>query len=330
MRYVAKHRRIPVALLWVTLLSVGCMEYEVTTRVNPDGSGVRTEKLVLEDGEDDELGLSPDAFKALMHLREADGFDYSEATSEDGDKTHVFTRETQIRSWDGWRAQSGRIQITAAAAPRSGARAGKSEYADVKFRNSLQLERRQEAEGRVVEYRERFYWNNLAGVLIDYELRRFTRFVETTFPRLRPEARGELIGLAKGALWATAQQGRWDLGDSERAEAFAPLVKHLADQALRLVRDRYPQASRESLAIEFRRMLVELEEDEDFESFLERNLPGAVLAGNTQLVVRLHLPGQVLESNAHERDGATLKWEFSPWDAVLLPVELFARSRVAE
>lgn len=330
MRCLATYRGAPVALLWAALLSVGCMEYEVTTRVNPDGSGARTEKLVLEDGEDDELRLSPDAFKALMHVREADGFAHSEGTDEDGDKTHVFTRETRIRGWDGWRAQSGRIQITAATAPGFGARAGKSEYAEVRFQNSLQMDRRQEAGSPVVEYRERFSWNNLAGVLIDYELRRFTRFVETTFPRVRPEVRGELIGLAKGALWATAQQGRWDLGDSERAEAFAPLVEHLADEALRRVRDRYPQASRESLASEFRRMLVELVDDEDFESFLERNLPGTVLAGNTQLVVRLHLPGQVLESNAHERDGTALTWEFSPWDAVLLPVELFARSRVTE
>ncbi len=330
MRHASKYRPARATLLWAMLVSVGCMEYEVTTRIDPDGSGVRSEKLVLEDEEDDELGLGPDEFKALMSLRQADGFTYREDAGEDGGKSHVFTRETQIRGWDGWSTQSGRIQIAAATAPGSGARGGASEYADVKFENSLQIDRRQEAEGRVVEYRERFYWNNLAGVLIDYELRRFTRFVETSFPRLRPEARGELIGLARGALWATAQQGRWDWGDSERAEAFAPLVEHLADEALRRVRDRYPQADRGLLAAEFRRMLVELEEDEDFERFLEKNLPGAVLAGNTQFVVRLHLPGEVLESNAHERDGATLSWEFSPWDAVLLPVELFARSRVAE
>ncbi len=330
MRYVTGYQRAHVALFWVMLLSVGCMEYEVSTSLNPDGSGIRSEKLVLQDSEDDELGISPDAFKGLMHVREVDGFDYSERAGEDGDKAHVFTRETRIRSWDRWPTLSGRIQITAAAPARAGFRAGGSEYADVRFENSLQVDRRQSVEGRTLEYRERFYWNNLAGVLIDYELRRYTRFVEKRFPRLRPEVRGELIGLAKGALWATAEQGRWDLGDSERAEAFAPLVEHLADQSLRLVRDRYPQAGRELFAEEFRGMLVELEEDEDFEDFLERDLPGAVLAGNTQLVMRLNLPGQVLESNAHKRDGETLIWEFSPWDAVLVPVELFARSRVME
>ncbi len=326
MRFWRGYLRAHWALLSVTLLSVGCMEYEVTTNLNPDGSGIRTEKLVLEDSDDDELGLSAEAFKSLMHVREVDGFQYSEQAGESGSEAHVFARETRIRGWDEWRALSGRIQIVAAAA----AGAGGAEYADVRFENALTVDRRQSAEGRTLEVRERFYWNNLMGALIDYEARGFTRFVESRFSRLRPELRGELIGLAKGALWATAQQGRWDLGDSERAEAFAPLVEHLADRALGLVRDRYPRFGRESFAAQFRGMLVELEEDEDFEDFLESNLPGAVLAGNTQFVVRLNLPGQVLESNAHKRDGATLIWEFSPWDAVLVPVELLARSRVPE
>lgn len=330
MSYLRAYQSTRIVPLVVILLSIGCMEYEVVTRLNPDGSGVRSEELVLEDDENEDLALTPEAFKGLMHVSEADGFRYSERPGDSGNPVHVFTRETAIRNWDDWRSLSGRIQIAAAANARARYRAGVSDYADVRFENSLQVNRRQSADGQTVEYRERFYWSNLAGVLIEYEARRFRQFVEQRYPRLRPEARGELIGLAMGALWATAEEGRWDLGDSERAQAYAPLVEQLSDQALRLVRDRYPQADRGPFVAEFRRMLVELEEDEAFESFLESKLPGAVLAGNTQLVMRLNLPGRVLESNAHDSDGDTLVWEFSPWDAVLVPIELFARSRLTE
>ncbi len=328
MSYRRAYQRARFAPLVIMLLSVGCMEYEVMTNLNPDGSGMRSEKLVLENSEDEDLALTPDAFRGLMHVREVDGFRHSERPGDSGTRVHQFTRETAIRNWDAWRSLSGRIQIAAAADTRARYRAGVSDYADVRFENSLQVNRRQGADSRTVEYRERFYWSNLAGVLIEYEVQRFRQFVEKRYPRLRPESRGELIGLAMGALWATAEDGRWDMGDSQRSEAYAPLVEHLTDRALRLVRDRYPQAGRELFAAEFRRMLVELEEDEDFEDFLESRLPGAVLAGNTQLVMRLKLPGRVLESNAHDSDGDTLVWEFSPWDAVLVPVELFARSRL--
>jgi hypothetical protein len=72
------------------------------------------------------------------------------------------------------------------------------------------------------------------------------------------------------------------------------------------------------------------EEDEAVEAFLEENLPGMVLAGNSEMVIRLNMPGRVIDSNAHERDASTLVWKFSPWDAIMTPVEVYAASRVEE
>jgi hypothetical protein len=69
-------------------------------------------------------------------------------------------------------------------------------------------------------------------------------------------------------------------------------------------------------------------DEDEFERFLEDKLPGVVLAGNSEMVIRLDMPGAVMKSNAHERDGTTLTWKFSPWDAIVMPVEVYAESRI--
>ncbi len=315
---------LPLALLG------GCMEYEVETQLNADGSGMRSERLVLDETDDSDLALRPEAFKGLMHVREKDGWSYKKEADEDGDEINVFTRRTPIRGWQTWSELSRRIHIAAAAGARAGFRAGDPEYADVGFYNAVQVESGQGAEGRTITFRERFYWENLAGVLVDYELRGFRQSLQRRYPQLAPDRRGELVGLARGAVWATAQQGRWDMSESERVSTFAPLVEHLSAEAARIVDARQPAASEDFFAAEFQRLLMEEEDEEEFESVLEQKLPGAVLAGNTLLVVRLKMPGRVLEANAHERDDGTLVWEFSPWEAVIVPVEVYAESRVDE
>ncbi len=120
------------------------------------------------------------------------------------------------------------------------------------------------------------------------------------------------------------------MSEGERARAFAPLVEHLSDEATRIVGGRQSAAAAEFFAAQFRQLLLEEEDGEEFEDLLEQKLPGAVLAGNTLLVVRLKMPGRVVDANAHERDDGTLVWEFSPWDAVIVPVEVYAQSRVDE
>jgi hypothetical protein len=78
----------------------------------------------------------------------------------------------------------------------------------------------------------------------------------------------------------------------------------------------------------FARLLRQVYDDEEDQltEFLATRLPGVELAGNTEIVFRLNMPGRVTDSNAHEREGGTLIWKFSPGDAVTAPVEIFAES----
>src|SRR3989304_3280364 len=73
--------------------------------------------------------------------------------------------------------------------------------------------------------------------------------------------------------------------------------------------------------------VILMESDEEDEHFLEQNLPGAALAASTEIIVRLRMPGTVVETNADQRDGDVLVWKFSPWDASVSALEVVAESR---
>ena len=77
-----------------------------------------------------------------------------------------------------------------------------------------------------------------------------------------------------------------------------------------------------------RRELEDLFEDDSvtMQVFLDELVPGLTLSLNTSIIFRLNMPGRVMDSNAHETDGTTLVWEFSPNDAIQAPIEIYAES----
>ncbi|UCF19681.1 MAG: hypothetical protein JSU87_17485 [Gemmatimonadota bacterium] len=319
-------RQIMAGLLVSGLASWGCVEYTVETTINPDGSGLRSETMEVDENEDVDFKVSADQFRVLMHVDEAAGWKYEKATDDEGKVLHVLRRQTEVGDLTRWSSLDRRIHISAATSGSRGAAVGDPRYSNVAFWNRIEVRHSQSADGKTFSYRERFYWENLMGVLIDLELERFKRSLTSRFPDLDPELRGELIGLAKGGLWTTAQQGRWDMGEADRARAFQPLSDHLVEEALRLARTQYANADESFFGEAFRDLFVGDVDDEEVGRFLEEKLPGVMLAGNSELVLRLSMPGQILESNAHERDGSTLVWKFSPWDAIVKPVEPYAES----
>ena len=52
--------------------------------------------------------------------------------------------------------------------------------------------------------------------------------------------------------------------------------------------------------------------------------PGAFLASLCSVNLELAMPGQVLDSNAETDSEGKLRWEFSAWDALTQPVEIYA------
>jgi len=312
---------VPMLVLW------SCTLYTVETTLNADGSGVRRERMEVDETADVDFQVSSESFRELMNVSEQDGWSYRKEV-QDGDEIHVLTREARVRNLAGWSDLSRRIHISAAVDRGSEGAAGDSRYTNVGFWNSVRVESGQRPDGRTYTFRERFYWENLVDVWIEYMLEDLRGGMQVRYPALEPEQRGELIGLVKGALWTAVEEGLWDMSGSERAREFAPLMGRLTAQALRIVRARYPREDSSFFTGAFTRLFVE--DDDETEGFLEENLPGVALAANMEIIVRLDMPGQVIDSNAHERDGSTLVWEFSPLDAIRTPIEVFAESRIEQ
>jgi hypothetical protein len=318
----------PLLTLW------GCVEYRIETTLASDGSGVRSERIEVDESGESDFRPSSRDFKALMNVSEVNGWVHTLEGKDDED-VHVFTRETRVKGLDDWADLSGHMNISGVAERQEGQRrtgimVGDRDYATVGFSNSVQVESGRGETGPTYTYREKFSWRNLMGALVDFELDEFKSMLASRYPDLDPEIRGEVVGLVKGGLWSTAENGRWDMSEQERARAFESLIEHLTFESLRLVRVQYPDADKSFFADAYQHLFLDARDDldEPFEEFLEEMLPGVLLAGNSEIVYRLNMPGRVVDSNAHERDGTTLVWKFSPWDAILSPVEIHARSQV--
>jgi hypothetical protein len=70
--------------------------------------------------------------------------------------------------------------------------------------------------------------------------------------------------------------------------------------------------------------------DDQWESFLREHYPGAYLATLCSVNLEMDLPGPVIESNAESENEGRLRWEISPFEAVLDPVEIYAECRVQD
>ncbi len=327
MQNTRRQRGWSVACLVAGSLGIGgCTEYRIETILNADGSGVRNEKMVVKPFEDeaDNFGFRAN-FGYLMFATE--DFRWTHRQEVDGtDTAHVFLRQTQIRNLDSWVDLSGTVHIAGAMGEDADFRVGNVRLGDVHFRNRVRLERGRVAEGTSYTYRETFYWDNLAEVLVAYIVREYTGAITAKYPGLSPAQRGELEGLVTGAVWFAVGQGLFEASGDEESELLSALAEATAARAAGIVQRSYPDAT----AGYFADLLKQIHADDDeFERFIHRRLPGVALAVNSEIVFRLSMPGRVLSSNAHDRDGNTLIWEFAPGDALTAPLEIHAESIVA-
>jgi hypothetical protein len=311
-----------VPLLWL----VGCVEYTIETTLNADGTGVRSERMVVDEIEDSDLNVSYSDFADVMFVTENRGWKHS--TEEDGDDTlHVFERDTRVRDLAGWSGLSDGVRIAGTRSANGETTVGYVSLVDVQFRNTVNVEIGEVGEYTTYSYRETFYWENLYDVLVEYFVETFMATVDARYPDLTPGQRGELAGLVRGGLWSAMDQGLLDASDEKEQELVSRLIDRTAPEAAKIVRQSYSDVEAES----FRSMLRHHIDDEDDElgDFINRELPGVQLAGNSEIIFRLNMPGRVTTSNSDERDGGTLTWEFGPWHAAT-KLEIFAESVVRE
>lgn len=318
--------------VWILSLAGlgGCVEYTIETSLDADGSGVRSEEMVVEvsPGSDESSELedrvSDADFEWLMSVG-GDRWTHSSRV-EEGDTLHVFQRQTRVRDLASWSELSGDVHIAGATAASAGTRVGRVRLGDVHFRNAVQVESGGVTGGRSYTYTETFYWENLLDVLIAWYARHVENTIAAQYSDLPAEERGEIIGLVKGGLWAAIDQGLLDASGDEDERLKSAFVERATEQSMRIIRRRYPGAAADAFANMLRQVI---EDDQDkLASFITADLPGVELAANSEIIFRLNMPGRVTESNAHDREGTTLIWKFGPGDAVTAPVEIFARSVV--
>lgn len=323
MKTSGEYMRFASAAATVSLLLSGCIYFEIDTTLEPDGGGVRTLEVVAKQTGDSEIEVTADEFTRLMNLGAERGWSHG-VEERDGEDVHVFRRESRVRGPGAWSRIGSDVDIVGALPATARDSVGYVTFGDVRFRNSIHVEVRDGPDGRTLVYRERFEWTELLDALVERHLEAFGEQLRSRYPDLGARRSGELIGMYRAGLWSAIDRGVLDAKGAEGERLVAEVSERLAYLATQVARQRYPNAEREFFAEAARYALDE--GNEEIAETIESKLLGAQLAGNTQITVRLNMPGRVTDSNAHEREDSTLEWEFSPWDAAAAPLELFAEA----
>jgi hypothetical protein len=309
------------ALGALALGAVGCMDYTIETTIEPDGTGVRVERMEVTRNQDVETSEAD--FVALTGATAERGWRASTTVDEHGDTIWIFERRTAMRDLGAWSDPSRPPLMLGTTPARAETRLGYVKLGDVAFRSSIEVGVTRRSDGTsAVTYREAFLWDHGAEALVEFLMRDLDQALETRYPRLTDAERGAVVGFARARVWIAGEEGLF-FGENED-EAIARAVEKTAEHAVEVVRVRHPGADVDVL----RQLLDDVLDidDEQAERLFAETLPGLNLGLNTSVVVRLTLPGHVTTTNADRRDGNTLEWKFSPLDNLTAPVEVVAEA----
>lgn len=315
--------RRALALPLLALGLTGCTDYAIETTLNPDGGGLRVERIRVSENEDVEA--SPSDYPVVMHTTAGEGWTHRVEVDADGDTLQVFDRRLSVRDLASWSDLSGSFKIDGTTPEKANRRFGYVRLGDVRFRNALRVGRGEMSDGtRTYTFRETFTWENALDALVEFYMTELDRAVAARYPALSEGQRGEIVGFARARYWvAIEEEGLFD-DEGNEDQVLTEVARRTSERGVRVVRVRYPDAAEESLV----ELLGQVLRDEDRLISFAREMPGLDLALNANVVFRLNMPGRVTDSNAHEREGTTLVWEFGPGDAFRAPVEVYAESVV--
>jgi len=322
---VAASRARRLRTLLLVLLGAGlsgCTDYYLETTVNPDGSGLRSERVEVT--ENDDVEATPAEYPLVMHTTEVEGWSHRVEVKSDGDTVHVFTRRLPVRNLASWSELSDRFRIDGPVPVDADERLGYVRLGDVRFRNTVRVGRGEVSDGTTTfSYRETFAWDWAVDALVEYFMGAVDSTLAARFPRLSQGERGQIVGFLRARYGVALSEGL--LGeDADEDQILSEAARRTAEQAVKMVRVEYPPVTQENLEALIKEVILD---DDRFLAFADR-LPGLDLAFNANVEYRLNLPGTVTDSNAHKRDGKTLVWVFGPADALLTPVEIYAESRL--
>jgi hypothetical protein len=309
--------RYMVAALLTALTAAGCNEYKVETRVKGDGTGSRKMVFTMDPAQDEMAGRTPEMYARMFGIESgrgwrmettADRAEYSDSVGK-----RVFTLESSIGSVDGWSSLDGSIAVRGTLED--------SDYAGVFFTNTVSLETGNTPSGRSYTYREAFRWNGLVEAAVDYQADAYARRMKKDFPNLSEAAVAELRGMMAGHLLVGVRLlDIWNDDDAE-LEKVALSVGRAAEEIVA----REGRGVAVDHVYELARIYV-ADEDSDLEPFLEKNLPGVMYAGLTEVKMVLFMPGRVVDTNGKVRDDGAVEWKMNLMDALGGAVEFRARS----
>ncbi|NIM49514.1 MAG: hypothetical protein GTO22_09710, partial [Gemmatimonadales bacterium] len=144
-----------------------------------------------------------------------------------------------------WAGLSGGVRISGATSVGARSSVGHVSLGDVHFLNAVRVETGHVDEGSSFTYRETFYWENLNDAIIEHLLVYVRNTLDAQYPGLASEQRGEIIGLVRGGLWAAVDRGLFDASGDRQEEIVSAFVERTAEQAQKVVRQRYPGADEE-------------------------------------------------------------------------------------
>ncbi len=299
-------------------LLAGCWQYEIGVTIYPDGSGSRTLRLQANPDDLQEESADTADFIRLFNLSTEAGWTM-ERQREPGAQQEIliFTRRSQPASLGDWRHLSGDVRIQGTLEP------GPNEA--VAFTNVISIEAGAGANLRTYTYREQFTWTGLREIIIARQAEGFFNRLHSSYPFLSGEDRLELTGLLAGAMLATVELE----ASSKEPEGVAEALGHAVEAHVKdVIRRHDPGAACTDVGQIAKDALTGA--DKDLEAFLHEKLPGAYLAGATSIELRVMMPGRIVDTNADRVEDRTACWSLDAWDALVRPVEPYARSELSE
>lgn len=303
-----KLRYITVTLLLVLALG-GCNEYRVETNVREDGGGTRKMVFTMDPNQDELADLDEEVYALLFGIGPESQWEMQTTTA--GKKS--FRLESAVTGVDDWSKLDGSISVKGTLED--------SDYAGVFFTNSVSLETGSTPGGGSYTYREGFRWTGLIETAVDFQADAYARRMKEDFPHLDDEAIAELRGVMAGHLFVGVRfLDIWDDGDED-----LPLIAHSVGRAAEAIVRKAGRKVAIEHVYEVARIYVG-DEDSVLEDFLEKNLPGVMYAGLTDVKIRLMMPGKVVETNGRIMDDGSVEWKMDLLEALGNEIVFHARS----
>jgi hypothetical protein len=303
----------------IALSTAGCNEYMVETKVNEDGSGTRNMVFSMDPNQD-ELGEMDENGYARMFGIVSDSqwkistsADKLEVNTTSGKRTFLF--ESSIDGVEDWSKLDGSISVRGSLE--------ESDYSGIFFSNTVMLETGITTSGRSYTYRESFKWTGLVETVVDFQADAYAKRMKEDFPHLDESSVAELRGIMAGHLLVSVRYlDIWNEGDEDIHKVALSVGKAAEKIVIRAGR----KVNTEHI-YDVARIYVG-DEESVIEPFLEKNLPGVIYAGLTDVKINLVLPGQVLETNGRVQDDGSVEWKMHLMEALGDRVEFFARSEI--